>query len=164
MIIFSGWQFFSSFLSRVPPFFFNHFRFHSAGINSSPDSSHFVRHHADDYLWREQPKNLFLPLFAAPHPWEEEFLSTGWGVSTCFVANWSAAETIWCISWSKYSSKIFFPKPFSTFMCQSCSHRLVTVIASGSICPRNLFPLNVLNFILYQLLSSFYFILHCVLC
>ena len=43
------------FFSRVSPFF-NYFHFHSAGINSSPDSSHFIRHHADDYLWRERQK------------------------------------------------------------------------------------------------------------
>ena len=78
MIIFSGWQFFSSFLSRVPPFFFNHFRFHSAGINSSPDSSHFVRHHADDYLWREQQKNLFFASFSGPRTSKRRWIFVYW--------------------------------------------------------------------------------------
>ena len=43
----------------------NGYVFFSAGIYLSPDSSHFVRHHDDDYLWREQPKILFLPLLRA---------------------------------------------------------------------------------------------------
>ena len=59
-----------SFLSRVTPFFhpflfsFSWDKFilgllSFSGISSSPDSSHFASHHADDYLWSEQPKNCF---------------------------------------------------------------------------------------------------------
>ena len=56
------------FSSRVSPFF-KHFRFHSAGINSSPESSHFVRHHADDSLWSVRQKIIiFLATVCRPHP------------------------------------------------------------------------------------------------
>ena len=88
-IMFSGWQFIffkSYFLRRVTPYF-NHFHFHSAGINSFPDSSHFIRHHADDYLWRERPKKK-IATFCGPHPWQTEFLSTSWGVSKVCSLIW----------------------------------------------------------------------------
>ena len=77
-----------------PPFLFNHFRFHSAGINSSPDSSHFVRHHADDYLWRQQQKKLFLPLFLGHIHEKMNFCLLAEESPLILLANWSAAEAI----------------------------------------------------------------------
>ena len=49
--------------------------------------------------------------------------------------DWTCKGTI-----TDYSTNGFlFPRPLSTFMCQ-CRRHLARVIASGSICPRNLFP------------------------
>ena len=93
--------------------------------------------------------NLFLPLFLGHIHEKMNFCLLAEESPLILLANWSAAEAIRCISWSKYSSTFFFPKPFSTFTGQSHIHRLVTVIASESICPVNLFPIKVLNFILY---------------
>ena len=55
---------------------------------------------------------------------------------------------------------LFISKTFQYF--HVLSRYLVTVIASGSVCSRNLFPFKVLNYKLYQPFSTFYFILHCI--
>ena len=72
----------------------NGYVFFSAGINSSPDSSHFVRHHDDDYLWREQPKILFLLLFAGHIHEKRKFCLLAEESPLILLANWSAAEAI----------------------------------------------------------------------
>ena len=69
----------------------------TAGISSSPDSSHFVRHHADDYLWRERQKNKKLLLFAGHIHDKRNFCLLAEEFPFILLANLSAAEAILCI-------------------------------------------------------------------
>ena len=57
---------FLSLVLEIYLYLYVNFVFQSAGLNSSPDFSHFVRYHADDYLYGVNAPPKILPPFVAP--------------------------------------------------------------------------------------------------
>ena len=70
------------------------FVFQSAGINSSPDSSHFVRYHADDYLYGVSAPKIFWPPFAGRIHNRTNFCLLAEEFPFISPANLSAAEVV----------------------------------------------------------------------
>ena len=85
---------FLSLVLQIYLYFYVNFVFQSAGINLSPDSSHFVRYHADDYLYGVSASPKILPPFAAASITRQIFVYEAEEFSFILLANLSSAEVI----------------------------------------------------------------------